>query len=147
MCCTVVHVEPPELKDERSQAAQRWTCFSFNIRHWKWLCDDTLLCVCVRMAGGYVCWYPEVCLQQLLCYWLSALIFIVSDSPTISYRPASWAASMRRLCCQDAFTVKTLTLKLKLPKGKVCGTLAGKTKTVTVQYSIWSLSCSKNTNT
>lgn len=46
--------------------------------------------VCVRVR---VRQYPGVRLQQQLCFWLSVLIFIVSDSTTISYEPLSQAAS------------------------------------------------------
>lgn len=38
--------------------------------------------------------YPGVRLQRQLCFWLSALIVIVSDSATISYEPLSQAASV-----------------------------------------------------
>ena len=77
------------------------------------------LCVCV-------CVDKQGCASSSSCATGSRRWYLSSRTARQSHMsPLHVAASVRRLCCQDAFTVKPPTRKLKLPKGKVCSTLAG----------------------
>lgn len=97
---------------------KRWV---FRVWSWQWLWDDTWRLTSTSIRACVRALYPGLRLQQQLRFWLSALIFIVSDSTTISYEPLSQAASVlsRRIYSHGA-------LKLKPAKWGVGGALVGK---------------------